>query len=173
MVATKTQPAKRQPKSVNGRPPKLTVELQRTLIGALRVGTPLKTALGFVGLSDEIIYQWRNKAEAGKKVKNPSKELQAFIKFFGEVDRALHQANVSAQRTVNYLFARDLGELSTEERRLALQAAEFHLTHRLPSEYNTKTTTELTGAEGGPLFIDGKAALALLREIGEDDDDTD
>jgi transposase-like protein len=155
-----------------GRGPKLTAELRTQLVETIRVGTPLKTALGFVGLTDEVVYAWRNKAEAGKKVKFPSKELQSFMDFFSEVDKALQESHVRAQNTVHTLMTRAITEDTTpEQQRVILQAAQFHLTHRLPSEYNTKTTTELTGAEGGPLFIDGKAALALLREVGEADDD--
>jgi hypothetical protein len=150
----------------------LTEALKKNLIGAIRVGTPLKTALGFVGLTDDVIYTWRNKAEAGKKVKNPSVELQSFIKFFGEVDQALHEANVRAQTSVHTLMTKQITESTTpEQQRVILQAATFHLTHRLPSEYSTRIQTEVTGGEGGPLHIDGKMALSLLLELSEGEDD--
>ena len=150
-----------------GRPPKLTPELRVALIDVIKVGTPLKTALAFVGLTDDTIYTWRNRAESAKKLAHPSKELQGFVDFFGEVDRAVHEAAISAQRTVHYLFSRDLATLSTEEKRLALQAAQFHLTHRNGSDYNTRMTTELTGSDSGPIRFSGREALELLREISE------
>lgn len=150
-----------------GRPPKLTQDLRLTLVEVIKIGTPLKVALSYVGLTDDVIYVWRNKAEAAKRLAHPTKELQAFVDFFGEVDRAMHEATVSAQRTIHYLFNRDLTVLTTEEKRLAFQAAQFHLTHRNGQDYSTRSRTELTGSEGGPLHISGKEALALLREIGE------
>jgi transposase-like protein len=149
---------------------KLTEELKKNLIGAIRVGTPLKTALGYVGLSDEMIYVWRNRAEQAKKVKNPSKELQALISFFGEVDKALNEANVRAQASVHTLFTRPITEeTSPEQQRVILQAAQFHLTHRLSKDYSTRVTTEVTGEDGGPVQVSGRMAIDLLRDLVAND----
>lgn len=145
----------------------MTPELRRTLIGAISIGTPLKTALQFVGLSDEVIYTWRNRAEAAKKVAHPTKETQDIVEFFGEIDRALAEATIRAQRGIAYLFSQDMSSLTPEQQRIALQAAQFHLTHRNSADYNTKVTTEITGPEGGPVQVSGRVALEMLRELAD------
>jgi hypothetical protein len=37
-------------------------------------------------------YTWRGTAESGKKAESGSKELQAFVEFFVELDRAVREA---------------------------------------------------------------------------------
>jgi hypothetical protein len=181
------KPIKKEPAKM-GRPTKLTEEIKSTLIAVIRIGVPLKTALGYVGLTDDVIYYWRNQAEAAKKLVRPTKDQKAAIDFFGEVDMALHEASVEAQRTVYEIATTPLertfervdektGEVitytlptPTEEKRLALQAATFHLTHRNSKDYSTRVTTEVTGEDGGPVNISGKMAIQLLRELVADDE---
>lgn len=174
--ATKKKPAPKKsatPKepATMGRPMKLTPELQKSLIKVIKSGAPLKTALGYVGVTDETIYTWRNKAEAGKKVKWPSKELKAFIDFFVELDKAVHEANVKAQDYVTYLFTQPVDDLSDEQRSLAFRAATFQLTHRDGKNYSPRVQTEVTGEDGGPVQVSGRMAIELLRDLVANDAD--
>ena len=69
----------------------------------------------------------------------------------------MNEATYRAQGTVHYLFARDMTTLTPEEQRIALQAAQFHLTLRNSKDYNTRT--ELSNLEDEPIAIKEQRGL--------------
>lgn len=140
----------------------LDAERTEILVNTIRLGTPLKTACSFAGISDETLRKWRKRGEEAAKIapgrRNPTDKKYA--DFVGQIDKALAEANVRAQATIHGLMTKPVATATPEEQRIALSAAQFFLTHRDPDHYSTKTRTELTGADGTPLEVELSAERA-------------
>jgi hypothetical protein len=151
----KPVPVSGEPKNKGGRPAVIDDERGVALLNALRLGTPLHVACKFAGISDETLRLVRirgNKALAvAPGYRNTSQKKYA--KFIGDLDKAVVQAGVQAQGTIHALMTQDIRRATPEQQRLAMSAAQFYLTHRLPDYYNTKTNMEMTGKDGGPLEV--------------------
>jgi hypothetical protein len=141
--------------AVMGRPTKFDAERSDVILDAIRVGSPLGTACKFAGIHRDTLRQWRLSGERASLVR-PGKRTpteQKFAHFSDLLDRALAQAAVQAQRTIHTLMTQDLDGATPEQQRIAMSAAQFYLTHRLSEHYNTRTSTEMTGKNGGPLEV--------------------
>jgi hypothetical protein len=143
------------PVNKGGRPAVIDDERGEALLNALRLGTPLHVACQFAGVSDETLRLVRIRGNKALAVppgeRNPSE--RKYAKFIGDLDKAVVQAGVSAQRTIHSLMSQDVRSATPEQQRIAMSAAQFFLTHRLPDYYNTKISAELTGKNGGPLEV--------------------
>ena len=159
--ATKKAPAKKAAeiaKQRTGRPigaTKLDAARSQELLNAIRLGSPLQLACDFAGISRETLRKWRLRGEKALLVPpgDRSPTERNFVAFVGALGKAVAQAGVQAQRTVHSLMSQELKEKTPEQQRIALTAATFFLTHRLSDYYTTKTSTELTGKNGGPLDV--------------------
>jgi len=143
-----------EPRKV-GHPLMLDAERMEVLLNAIRLGTPLHRCCDFAGISRETLRQWRHRGEKALLIppgkRNPTD--RKFAEFIGALDKAIAQAIVQAQRTVHTLMTQDVVRATPEQQRIALTAAQFFLTHRAPEDYNTKTTAELTGKDGGAIEV--------------------
>ena len=143
----------------------LTKERETALLNAIKTGAPLDTCAAFAGVTREALRQWRRRGEKALELpagrRSPTE--RRYAAFVGELDRALSEASMRAQTTVRQLMVVPDGA-DAASRRVALEAAKFHLTHRDARNYSTQVRAELTGADGGPLDIDVStdAALELL-----------
>jgi hypothetical protein len=149
------------------------------LITAVRLGNPFKTAALFAGIDETTLVKWRAKGRAALNLpsgkRNPTE--RKFADFVLAFDKALAEANVRAQATIHTLMTRDLQNATPEQQRVAMAAAQFHLTHRDPKNYSTQVRTELTGKDDGPVDVDamGFEFVSILREVKayEDAQDAD
>lgn len=138
-----------------------------TLINAIRLGNPLKTACNFAGLSDETVRVWRRKGEAALELpqgrRNPTQ--RKYADFVGRLDKSLAEANFRAQATIHALMTQDVRSVTPEQQRIALQAAQFFLTHRDNANYTTRTKTEVSGVDGAAIEVDLSAERAWERMV--------
>jgi hypothetical protein len=146
-----TEKRKYQPTS------RVTLDAQRQadLITAVRLGNPFKTAALFAGIDETTLVKWRAKGKAALQLpsgkRNPTD--RKFADFVVGFDKALAEANVRAQQTIHALMTMNLQNATPEQQRVALSAAQFHLTHRDPKNYSTQVRTEITGADSGPVDL--------------------
>lgn len=152
-----------------GRPTIFDQERSEALLNAIRLGTPLQVACDFAGISRETLRLWRqrgNRALAGDP-RRLSPIDRKFAAFIVALDKAVAQAGVQAQRTIHTLMSQDVRSATPEQQRIAMSAAQFFLTHRLPDYYTTKVSTELTGKDGGPIemALTAEKAWEIVRAI--------
>jgi hypothetical protein len=134
----------------------MTKERRDTLINAVRMGNPLKTASEYSGISGETVRTWRAKGEMYRGIpeKDRTAGQQTYVQFASDLGKAMSEAFVQAQRTVHLLMrspGKDERPMTMDEKRLALQAAEFFLKSRDVQNYGT-SRQELTGADGTDLI---------------------
>jgi len=167
----------------------LNAERQKMLLDAITIGTPLKTAALYAGIENETLRKWRARGEDAQNVppgkRSPTE--RKYADFVGALGRALATAAHQAQLTVTRNMTMPLTRpevvrradgtdeviqvpVSVEERRLAQQAAQFHLTHRsgkpeTDSSYSTQTRTEVTGADGAPLELSAEKAWERISNL--------
>ena len=170
------QPKEKRRPGVQARP-SLDQERQDTLLNAVRMGNPLKTSCLFAGIDDSTLRKWRKRGETAQAVRPAARTPveRKFADFVTALDKALAEANVRAQLTVHKIMTTDVDTASVEEKRLALQAAQFHLTHRDPANYSTQVRTEVTGRDGAPLEViaSGMDVYEMLAKIEAADPDPD
>lgn len=139
-----------------GRPPiELTIELQETVIGALKAGNYLETAAALVGVHHDTLREWVKKGRRG----DPRYE---------DFAHAVSQAIASAE-------ARDLaviGKAANEH----WQAAAWRLERRFNDRWGRKNDVSLSGKNGAPpvkmeLVIDLDGTAVADVKVDEDDDD--
>lgn len=160
---------------------KLNVERQTTLINAIRLGTPLATAALFADVDKESIRHWRRKGEDARKMAPSTRTptQQRYVDFVVELNKALAEAALVAQRTVHSFMSKALNDpdnpVSVEDKRLALDASKFYLTHRDGKNYNPRV--EITGEDGGPVAVVSggidvwEKMQAILKAERENDDE--
>jgi hypothetical protein len=150
-----------------GRPDQLNEAKAQVIFDAVRAGSTLDTAAAWAGVTGETLRRWRRKGEAAQAVppghRNPTE--RKYAAFCGVLDQALAECAVRAQAVL--FEAIKLGEPTPshaptiEERRLAVQTAQWWLTHRQRDDYTTRQ--EVVGREGGPVLVETDAE----RDINE------
>lgn len=173
--AAKTAANRKRPPT--GRPTTLTAEIEARIIASRVLGLSWERCAKLAGVARASVKNWQDRGRAA--LEKPASQRNAFdnkcIDFLIASEQAddewvrrcetvLQMSMSPAQNEAKWASA------SSDDKDRAARVAMFKLTHQAPDEYSTKTSTELSGPDGGPLFIDGKQALALLREIGEDDE---
>lgn len=137
-----------------GRPLLLTPELVEQICASLASGNTLKDSALSVGIAEQTLSQW--KTRANKEVKRlaedpkakPLRSEQIYLDFLEATSAAWTRATVFV---VSSLF-NDIraGEVSAKDR------MEF-LARRDHEQWGNKQRTELTGASGGPVVIQGES----------------
>lgn len=162
----------------------LSADRQKILLDAITIGTPIVTSCLLAGVDDSTLRKWRARGEDALDVPSGKRSgtEHKYANFVTALGRALATASHQAQLTVTRNMTMPLTRpevvrradgtdeivqvpISVEERRLAQQAAQFHLTHRDPTNYSTQTRTEVTGADGGPVEVSAEKAWALLQSV--------
>ena len=114
---------------------------------------------------------------AGERADHPASKRSAFdqrcVEFLTAHDKRATEWIVRSETVVN--LAQSPGNSTAawdratpEQQRLAFDASKFKLTHLAPDEYSTKTKSELSGPDGGPLQISAKEAWDLFQEATGD-----
>jgi hypothetical protein len=154
-----------------GRPTSLDAETADRLLQALRMGNPFATAAEFAGIDNSTLTRWRQRGEDALAIPPGRRNAtqRKFADFCTAFRRAVVEANVRMQSQIYAVGSKDLVNASPEQQRIIVDAAKFHLTHRDPKNYNTQVGLEVSGPNGGPVQVDGKAALEMLRELADDE----
>lgn len=128
-----------------GRPSKLTPEVKKRLLDAIRAGNYYETACTYAGITYRTFRNWMERGEQAKSGE--------FFQFFHEVTRAEAEAEVrlvaqwQAQAGQDWRAARDL------------------LARRHPERWAGRERLEHTGEGGGPIELDFDPREELLRRI--------
>ena len=157
-----------------GRPTSLTKEIQDRIVANRVLGISWDRCARLAGVAPGSVKNWRARGEAAL-AKNPSTRNaldNKCIEFLTAIDVAEDEW-VRRCETV-LAFSMDPGSSAEkwnaapiEKQRLAVETSKFKLTHQLSDEYSTKTSTELTGANGGPLDLtisNGEDVFQVLME---------
>lgn len=164
-----TQKAPRQTKARSGGRPSLVESVRDKIITAVRIGVSLDAACGYSGVSPRTLERWRRIAREceTKKESQLTKHENDCVTFCRALDIALDEFEVRAQTTVGMIASQpDLLSMPIEEKRLALQAAQWWLSHRKTAKYNTQQRVEVTGANGGPVEIEGgENILQIMKDL--------
>jgi len=137
-----------------GRPTKLTPEVEAVFVDTLRKGLPWRLACWKVGISEQTLYNWRNKG----KTDLANEESTDAARFFEACTRA---ATEWAER--QWAEATDAPDGKTA------QPHQWGLCVRFPW-LNPKSGIEISGPDGGPMLTgqvsaeDAAKALAALLE---------
>lgn len=152
-----------------GRPTIFDDERADALLNAIRLGTPLQVACDFAGIHRDTLRLWRGRGREALRVEKGKRSpiQRKFAEFIVSLDKAVAQAGIQAQRTIHTLMTQDVRAATPEQQRIAMSAAQFFLTHRLPEYYNTKVSAELTGKDGGPIemTLTADKAWEIVRAI--------
>lgn len=120
-----------------GRPPKIE-EAAPLILAALRKGCTIKHACGAAGIGEETLREWRARGSEGES---------PYAEFLPEFDQARAEG-----------LAKLIVEVAENE---AWQAKAWILERTAPEDFRKRESTEVTGADGGPLKLD---LAALLEE---------
>ena len=147
----------------------LVTAVQDKIITAVRIGVALDAACGYAGVSPRTLPRWRQIAREceTKKASQLTEHEKNCVTFCQALDMALDEFEVRAQTTVGMIASQaDLLALPVEEKRLALQAAQWWLSHRKTAKYNTQQRVEVTGADGGPITVEsGENILQIMKDL--------
>ena len=157
-----------------GRPNSLTLEVQEQIFTNRRLGISWERSAKLAGVDVVTLKNWRDRARAALE-KTPTQrnafdvKCIAFLSAYEVVDSEW----VRRCETV-LAFALEAGsgkerwnKASDSDKALATSTARFKLTHQASDEYSTKTSTELTGKDGGPVDLtisNGEDVFKVLLE---------
>lgn len=149
-----------------GRPSKLTPDVKRRLMEAIRLGNYLYAACAFAGISIQTFHNWMDKGEKAKSGE--------YLEFFDEVTRA----QAEAETRMVTLWQRQIPE--------DWKAARDFLARRFPERWAPREKKEITGKDGGAIEVDiaelrGKFMEKIIRkaealnvsQLDEDEDDAE
>jgi transposase len=153
-------------KHAGGRRPLLGPEVEREYFTARGMGLSLRRAAGWAGVAENTIKNWLARGEAAGKMAAGKRSVHdqnclAFLRRHEKVDQ---EWMVRCETVLNLAMGVGTGAASWhaasfEEKRLAVETAKFKLTHQAAGEYSTRTTTELTGADGGAVDVELSGGL--------------
>ena len=129
----------------NGRPCKLTPELEATILGALAEGNYIETAAALAGVCSKTVYDWLREGARAKSGKKHD--------FLQAVEKAQAIAEAKGIRSIK--AAEDAG---------AWQAAAWRLERKFPDRWGRKERHELTGADGGAIRHEDVADLSAYTD---------
>jgi hypothetical protein len=165
---------RKKPPSNAGRPPALTIEVQRSIIANRELGIAWERCARLAGVSFASVKNWRAQGESARE-KDPNKRTAFDVKCLDFLAACEKSEDEWIRRCETVLaFSMDPGSskekwdnASDADKDRAATTVKFKLTHQLPDEYSTKTSTELTGANGGPVDLtiaNGEDVFKVLLE---------
>jgi hypothetical protein len=156
-----------------GRPPSLTDEVQEQIFVNRRLGISWERSARLAGVNITTVKNWKARGEAALE-KTPTKRNAFDNKCIAFLAASAVVEDEWLRRCETVLaFALESGSgkerwnnASDADRALATSTAKFKLTHQASDEYSTKSATELTGKDGGPVDIalSGEDVFKVLLE---------
>lgn len=143
-------------KRPRGRPTKLTPELQDAICKLVRRGVPKHRAARLSGISEHSFHGWLARGR--------EEEDGIYRRFFEAVSEAENDLLRKAVDSVVDLFDPSAPGADRIEPSTRLNAAKFILSHRYREDFTTRTETEVSGKDGGPVRVD-----ATVRPLLSDD----
>jgi len=135
------------------RPHELTPDTAKRIVDAIRLGNYAVVACQLAGVDDSTYYRW---LERGEDKEQPDGSVvpgeEPFREFRDSVKRAEAEAEAMA-----------VGTLVVASRNNASDALRF-LERRYPKRWRPQYTTEVTGADGGPLAVEIARTLEGLSD---------
>jgi transposase len=132
-------------KGRGGRPSKLTPEVKKRLLDAIRAGNYFEPACVYAGITYRTFRNWMERGEEAKSGE--------YFQFFHEVTRA--EAEAEAR-----MVAQWQAQVPNDWR-----AAKDFLARRYPDRWANRDKHELMGDGGGPIEVDFDPREELLRRI--------
>lgn len=129
------------------RPIKLTPEIEKKILDAIRMGNYLETAAAYANIARSTFYNWikRGEKEIQRVNQNPrckiKKSEKPFVDFKHKVDQALAEAEMRDVQIILRAASDDW------------RAAAWRLERRYPDKWSKKDRHEVTGQDGGPIEI--------------------
>lgn len=133
-----------------GRPTKLTPELQARIVQAIQAGNYMETAAAYAGISKNTLFDWLRRGArekerlAGNARARILKEEAPYVAFSDSVEKALAEAEV--RDVVNVMKAADGGQW---------QASAWRLERKFPDRWGhkAKLQQEISGPGGQPVKV--------------------
>jgi hypothetical protein len=182
-----TATRKRKPKPPTGNPvgprPLISTPIMEQLLEARRRGLSLTKSAQWAGIHYASLKRWMVRGEAA--IDKPVRLRSAFDVKCIELCRLLEKVDAEwIMRCENVLALSMLpgssneawNRASTDEKDRAVSTAKFKLTHQAAEFYNTKTSTQITGKDGGPLDVsmsNGLDVFKILLEAAAVEDETE
>lgn len=129
--------------SAMGRPHELTPETAKRIVDAIRLGNYAVVACQLAGITETTYYRW---LERGEDKEQPDGSWTLGEEPFREFRESVKRAEAEAE-------AMAVGTLVVASRANASDALRF-LERRYPKRWRPSYTTEVTGADGGPIAIE-------------------
>lgn len=124
-----------------GRPPKLTPEIRKRIVDAVRAGNYLETAAKFAGVAKQTLYNWMARGRRASRGE--------YREFVDAVEKALSDAEVA-----------DVAIIGKAAREGNWQAAAWRLERKFPDRWGRRTKVEaevggevVVAARGGGVAI--------------------
>lgn len=133
-----------------GRPTKLTPEISKKIVDAIRLGATYELAANYGGISYEAFNNWMKKGAKGKEPE--------FVQLLQDVKKAEGAATVGW-----------LAKIETAANDGAWQAAAWKLERRYPHAYG-RQVTEVTGKDGKDLPAVSNVIFYIPKNGREDND---
>lgn len=143
--------AKRAPKPL-GRPTKLTEEVQKKIVEAVRAGIWLDQAAALAGIAPSSLYLWADKGQRALEVAElTNKPLTGVDAVYADFSEALKKARAEAE-------ARNITLVQQAASNGTWQAAAWFLERSFPQRWGRTDRMEVTGKDGGSVEITVSAA---------------
>ena len=124
------------PKTITGRPTKLTPEKQEEIVKYLRAGNYVETAAAYAGLSKASVYNWmrRGRREIERVEDDPRRKIreeeQPYVDFLYAVEKAQARAEITSVALIN------------RASETQWQAAAWRLERKHPDRWGRKTVPD-------------------------------
>lgn len=178
MGTTKTNTGSRSKSPKNprgaGRTPSLTKEIQELFLANLRLGIDWESCARLAGVAPNTVKNWKARAEQARE-KIPSKRdafdnkcLEFLAQYEASEDEWVRRCETVLALSMEPGSSKiKWDEASDADKDRSLTTSKFKLTHQRPDKYSTKSATELTGKDGGPVDIslaNGEDVFKVLLE---------
>ena len=129
-----------------GRPTKLTPELHKIIVEAVRAGNYVETAAALADVSKESLYKWlrRGSREIQRVEASHLRRIQNTEVIYVNFVDAVQNAQAAAE-------SEDLGLIGKASKSGAWQASAWRLERKFPNKWGHKARVEVTGKEGEPI----------------------
>lgn len=143
--------ARRAPKPL-GRPTKLTDEVQKKILDAVRAGIWLDQAAALAGIAASSLFLWVDKGQRALELADlEERELIGVEKVYADFSESLKKARAEAE-------ARNITLVQQAASDGTWQAAAWFLERSFPNRWGRKDRMEVTGKDGGSVEISVTAA---------------
>lgn len=151
----------------DGRPTKLTSEVQHRIVQAIQAGNYMETAAAYAGINKSTLYLWlkrgaREKERLEKNSRARMRKAEApYVKFSNAVEKALAEAEM---RDVMII-----GKAASEQ----WQAAAWRLERKFPQRWGRRVAIEDAKKRDSAKGAITELMQRLREEAGDDDSEAD